>query len=219
MYNISFCLPLCSCQEISIWNWFLHCSFFQVKSPAQFELSEEKQFQWEPLLTKNIVSKVKMGEYSLPVWAGTWKFMNFPYRQQKKHWDCIWPVYPQNCSSKLSRTQQLEEQVGLILSLSCFVFTPSCYIKNVCCDHRSGRTFRLGRFVETVRSRNWNRRRLRRWDTNCKLLHQIHDEDQWHRQPRMEQVLAPLCSSSWGVWRAPEKLELLLGLQATNQVG
>ncbi|XP_031711792.1 uncharacterized protein LOC116388249 [Anarrhichthys ocellatus] len=85
-------------------------SWKQVKSPAQLERSEEKQFQWEILFERKRRCKTEIDVFSLPVWAGTWKFINFAFRQQKKDWDRIWPDYQQNLSNKFDKVQQLEEQ-------------------------------------------------------------------------------------------------------------
>ncbi|KAM9323049.1 uncharacterized protein KZ484_021133 [Pholidichthys leucotaenia] len=85
-------------------------SWKQAKSTAQFNLSEPKQFQWEILLHTKLAGKLELEKYSLPVWAGTWKIMNFPFRQQKKDWDHLWPDYQQNFSDKSERVQQLDEE-------------------------------------------------------------------------------------------------------------
>ncbi|XP_026152461.1 myb-like protein X isoform X2 [Mastacembelus armatus] len=87
-------------------------SWKQVKSPAQLERSEEKQFQWEILFESHLPCKPEIEEYFLPVWARTWKFMNFAFRQQKQNWDCIWLDYQQILSNKFDKVQQLEEQPG-----------------------------------------------------------------------------------------------------------
>lgn len=84
-----------------------------MKCPAQLECSEKKHFQWEILFESKLVSKPEVEHFSLPVWAGTWKIMNFAFRQQKRNWDCIWPDYQQNLSNKSDKVQQLEEQVGI----------------------------------------------------------------------------------------------------------
>lgn len=76
---------------------------------------EGKQFQWEILLERKWVWQAEIEKYSLPVWAGTWKIMNFAFRQQKQKWDRIWPEYQQNLTNKSDRLQQLEEQVGINL--------------------------------------------------------------------------------------------------------
>lgn len=86
-----------------------------MKSPAQLELSEEKQFQWEILFERKLVYNTEIETYSLPVWAGTWKYINFAFRQQKKNWDRIWPDYQQNFINKSDKLQQLEEQVGITI--------------------------------------------------------------------------------------------------------
>ncbi|MED6277193.1 hypothetical protein CHARACLAT_010839 [Characodon lateralis] len=86
-------------------------SWTQVKSPAQSEHSEDRDFQWDALFEKELVSKVEVGEYSLPVWAGTWKIMNFPFRQQKKNWDCGWENYQQDPSNKLDKFDLIQLQM------------------------------------------------------------------------------------------------------------
>ncbi len=75
--------------------------------------SEEKEFQWEILFERKPISKPEIDIFSLPVWAGTWKIMNFAFRQQKQNWDRIWPDYQLDISSKFDKVQQLEEQVGI----------------------------------------------------------------------------------------------------------
>ena len=84
-----------------------------MKSPSQQQLSEEKQFQWEILFERKLDSKSRIEEYSLPVWAGTWKIMNFVFGQRKENWDCIWPDYQQSVRDKSDEVQQLEDQVGI----------------------------------------------------------------------------------------------------------
>lgn len=86
--------------------------FFQVKSPAQLECCQGKQFQWEILFKRQLVWEAEIEKYSLPAWAGTWKIMNFAFRQQKQKWDRIWPRYQQNLN-KSDKLLQLEEQVGI----------------------------------------------------------------------------------------------------------
>ncbi|KAM6975896.1 uncharacterized protein LKV04_015161 [Tautogolabrus adspersus] len=88
-------------------------SWKQVKSPAQLELSEEKQFQWDVLYDRKCVGKAETGTYSLPVWAGTWKIMNFPFRQYKPEWDVVWPDYEEELSDKTEDLQRLEEEEEL----------------------------------------------------------------------------------------------------------
>lgn len=84
-----------------------------MKSPAQLERTEEKPFQWEILFERKPVGKAEIEIFTLPVWAGTWKFINFAFRQQQKYWDRIWPDFQQNLSNKFDKVQQLEEQVGI----------------------------------------------------------------------------------------------------------
>ena len=36
----------------------------------------------------------RVGGFSLPMWAGTWKTMIFVFRQQKPWWDREWPSRP-----------------------------------------------------------------------------------------------------------------------------
>lgn len=93
-------------------TYFLHCSRLQVKCPTKLNFSEEKQFQWDILFERQEVCKPEVGHFTLPVWAGTWKIMNFAFRQQKQKWDRIWPDYEQDLSNKIDKVQQLEEQVG-----------------------------------------------------------------------------------------------------------
>lgn len=87
----------------------LTLSFFQVKSPAQMSLCETNPFQWEIIFERMLVWEADIEKYSLPVWAGTWKIMNFAFRQQKHKWDQIWPEI---FNKKSERFQQLPTQVG-----------------------------------------------------------------------------------------------------------
>lgn len=108
-----------------------------MKIPDQLELSEEKQFQWEILFERKVVREAEREEFSLPVWAGTWKIMNFVFRQQKQNWDCIWPDYQQNRTDKFDELQQLAEQVGIsvitvTVTVSCFVFFVFCSFNFIC---------------------------------------------------------------------------------------
>lgn len=101
-------------------NVFSKCfSCFQVKSPAQSEQPEDRDFEWDVLFERTLVTKVEIGEYGLPSWAGTWKIMNFPFRQQKKNWDCGWESYQQEPSDKSDKFDLIQEQldqVGPLLS-------------------------------------------------------------------------------------------------------
>lgn len=92
-----------------------------MRSPAQLERSEEKQSQSDILFERMMNCQTEIEVFSLPVWAGTWKMMNFAFRQEKKNWDRIWPEYQQICSNKFDQVQQLEEQVGIgiFLPLKC----------------------------------------------------------------------------------------------------
>lgn len=89
------------------------CPCFQAKSPAQSELSEAEQFGWDVLFHREKVGSAAIDTYALPAWAGTWKIMNFPFRQEKKDWDHLWAEYQQTLSTSFDRLQQLEEEVGL----------------------------------------------------------------------------------------------------------
>lgn len=104
-----------------------------MKSPGQAELSEAKQFHWDILFQRENVCKVAIETYSLPVWAGTWKIMNFPFRQEKKDWDHIWTDYQQNLTNNFDQIQQLEEEVGIItmtvvLLISALYGLARCYM-------------------------------------------------------------------------------------------
>ncbi|XP_029941435.1 uncharacterized protein LOC115383395 [Salarias fasciatus] len=85
-------------------------SWKQVKSPAQSKSSGSEKYQWQILIERTLVCNAVIDIYSLPVWAGTWKIMNFPFRQQKKDWDCVWPEYQPVLSDKSVELEQLEEQ-------------------------------------------------------------------------------------------------------------
>lgn len=84
-----------------------------MKRSAQLEPCQGKQLQWEILFERQRVWTVEIEKYSLPPWAGTWKFINFAFRQQKQKWDGIWPDYQQNLSNTSDRLQQVDEQVGI----------------------------------------------------------------------------------------------------------
>lgn len=88
-----------------------------MRSPAQEELSEERDFKWGTVFERQLLHKANVEKYSLPPWAGTWKIMNFPFRQEKKNWDCVWPVYhkpnSRNKSLEFEELQQQNEQVGV----------------------------------------------------------------------------------------------------------
>lgn len=95
-------------------HFYLHCSCFQVKSRDQAERSEEEErFQWEILFERKPVGEPEVEPYCLPRWAGTWKYINFAFRQEKKKWDRTWPDYELNLSNKVDKVQELEEQVGI----------------------------------------------------------------------------------------------------------
>ncbi|RVE65455.1 hypothetical protein OJAV_G00116740 [Oryzias javanicus] len=86
-------------------------SWKQVRSPAQEEVSEEREFKWDTVFERLLLHKANVEKYSLPPWAGTWKFINFPFRQEKKKWDCAWPVYHEpNCSNKLTELEMIQQQ-------------------------------------------------------------------------------------------------------------
>lgn len=99
-----------------------------MKSPAQEEVSEEREFKWDIVFERPLLHKANVEKYSLPPWAGTWKFINFPFRQEKKKWDCVWPVYHKpNSSNKFTELeviQQQKEQVGVF----CLVFLCSHFM-------------------------------------------------------------------------------------------
>ncbi|XP_058474049.1 SET nuclear proto-oncogene b [Solea solea] len=91
------------------------CSWKQVKSPAQSEFSELKQkFEWEILFERELLCEPEVEKYSLPMWAGTWKIMNFVFRQQKQSWDCVWPEFQQSLSNTSDKLQELEDEDELI---------------------------------------------------------------------------------------------------------
>lgn len=91
-----------------------NCSVLQVKSPVQSEPSDDRDFRWDVLVERMLVSNMEVGEYCLPVWAGTWKIMNFPFRQQKKNWDCGWENYQQDPSYKSDKFDLLQEQMDQV---------------------------------------------------------------------------------------------------------
>lgn len=83
------------------------------------------------------------------------------------------------------------------------------------CDRQTGRAFRLGGVMETVRSRTGTRRRR---DPNVNL-ERSEDEDERGLPSRVEQLLAALCSSAGRRRRASAELEILLGIRAADPVG
>ncbi|XP_061603658.1 midasin-like [Phyllopteryx taeniolatus] len=85
-------------------------SWKQVKGTTLSECSEEKEFQWDILFDRALIPYPEIGVYHLPVWAGTWKIMNFAFRQQKQKWDCEWPAFQQSFKNKCDKVQRLLEQ-------------------------------------------------------------------------------------------------------------
>lgn len=81
----------------------------QVRHLLRSEVSEEKH--WETLLERQEACKPQIGHFTLPVWAGTWKIMNFAFRQEKPKWDGVWPDYEQTISNKSGKIEELEEEV------------------------------------------------------------------------------------------------------------
>lgn len=77
-----------------------------------------QHFQWDVLLKRPEVCEPEIRIYGLPRWAGTWKIMNFAFRQQKPKWDCVWPDYEQSVSDKHDIVQQLEEEVSSVTLFS-----------------------------------------------------------------------------------------------------
>ncbi|XP_067114865.1 uncharacterized protein [Osmerus mordax] len=51
--------------------------------------------------------------FSLPVWAGTWKTVNFKLGQTPEDWDQKWPQYKREPSDKLLKAQFMEDTVSL----------------------------------------------------------------------------------------------------------
>lgn len=90
--------------------------------------------------------------------------------------------------------------------------------KNLCCDHQTGRTHRLGRFMETVWGRIWTRWHHRWWNPNFELHYWDHsdDEDKWCFLAWVEWLLAAVCSSSGGRRRVSQELEFLLGILSAD---
>lgn len=95
----------------------LYC--FQVKHPVHLEAWRGQHFQWDVLFQREEVSQPEILTYGLPRWAGTWKIMNFAFRQQKPQWDCIWPDYEQSVSDKFDIVQRLEEEVSASVTPWC----------------------------------------------------------------------------------------------------
>ncbi|XP_013856493.1 uncharacterized protein LOC106512417, partial [Austrofundulus limnaeus] len=93
----------------SLSSTWIH-SWRQVKGPAQQICSEDKRFQFETLSDRKWLHRAEIGEYGLPVWAGTWKIMNFPFRQQKKDWDNDWPRYQQGPREVSDRFLRIHEE-------------------------------------------------------------------------------------------------------------
>lgn len=84
---------------------------FQVRYLLHLESYEGKHFDWETFLERQEVCKPQIKLFTLPVWAGTWKIMNFAFRQEKPKWDCGWPEYEQPISNKSDKVEELEEEV------------------------------------------------------------------------------------------------------------
>lgn len=92
-----------------------------------------QHFQWDILFQKPEVCQPEIQTYGLPRWAGTWKIMNFAFRQQKLQWDCIWSNYEQSVSDKFDIVQQLEEEVSTDITLQrldcvCSFFVPLYFV-------------------------------------------------------------------------------------------
>lgn len=104
----------------------LYSSCFKVRCPVHLESSEEKHFYWEILFERSEVCKPRIKHFTLPVWAGTWKIMNFAFRQEKPEWDCVWPDYEEPISDKSEKTEELEEEVrtNVLLFIGLFVVLP-----------------------------------------------------------------------------------------------
>lgn len=83
----------------------------QVGHLLHLEVFEEKHFYWETLLERQEVCKPQIKHFALPVWAGTWKIMNFAFRQEKPKWDGVWPDYELTISNKSGKIEELEEEV------------------------------------------------------------------------------------------------------------
>ncbi|XP_056875441.1 uncharacterized protein LOC130517527 [Takifugu flavidus] len=82
----------------------------QVRHLLHLESYEGKHFDWETFLERQGVCKPQIKHFTLPVWAGTWKIMNFAFRQEKPKWDCGWPEYEQPITNKSDKVEELEEE-------------------------------------------------------------------------------------------------------------
>ncbi|XP_019745954.1 cingulin-like [Hippocampus comes] len=93
---------------ISTLDW--RRSWKQVKAATPSACRGQQRFQWDILFDRVVVPKPEIGIYQLPVWAGTWKIMNFAFRQEKQEWDGEWPAFQQHFSNKVDHVRQLLEQ-------------------------------------------------------------------------------------------------------------
>ncbi|XP_051907057.1 trichohyalin-like [Hippocampus zosterae] len=85
-------------------------SWKQVKVATPSARSGRKQFQRDILLDRDAVPKPEIQIYQLPVWAGTWKIMNFAFRQEKQKWDGGWPAFQRPFPDKVDDARKLPEQ-------------------------------------------------------------------------------------------------------------
>ncbi|XP_061732855.1 glutamic acid-rich protein-like isoform X2 [Nerophis ophidion] len=96
--------PQPECTSTGDWSQ----SWKQVKVTSLTERSGEKP--WDIIYTRNLIPSPEIEVYALPVWAGTWKIMNFAFRQQKEEWDHVWADFQQKSHSILSEAHELLEQ-------------------------------------------------------------------------------------------------------------
>ncbi|XP_034047680.1 golgin subfamily A member 6-like protein 7 [Thalassophryne amazonica] len=86
-------------------------SWKQVKSLVLKECSEDELLPWEIIFERKLTNSAEIENYSLPLWARTWKYINFAFRQEKQMWDCIWPIYQQNIFAE-TQNLQIDKQVA-----------------------------------------------------------------------------------------------------------
>lgn len=89
----------------------------QVSGPLCCADYDEESYQWNILYEQRSVREAEIAAYSLPVWAGTWKIMNFVFRQQKHMWDHLWANYKLKPTDRLELILNIDEEVRLLLNI------------------------------------------------------------------------------------------------------
>ena len=112
-------LHLCFSSTINKAALYFDLIWSKVKpSPASPGAPGEQQSQaWEVVTEGRFLGRYqpRVGGFSLPVWAVTWKTMIFVFRQQKPWWDREWPCRPPpEPQDKTPQLLALETQVSSI---------------------------------------------------------------------------------------------------------